>query len=126
MKQVQKRHSSLFLIELMISLLFFSLAAAVCIQFFIQAHLLSQQSANLNEAILISQSLAEEFRAKNGELENQEVYYDANWNPSTKEMAVFTSQLSISTLESNMMQAHIVIYEDWENPIYTLEVRICL
>ncbi len=40
--------SSLFLLELILAILFFSLASAVCVQFFVKSHLLSRDARNLN------------------------------------------------------------------------------
>ena len=44
--------SSLFLMELIIAILFFSLASTVCIQLFVKAHLLTEKSVNINQSIL--------------------------------------------------------------------------
>ncbi len=51
--------ASLFLMELIMSILFFSLSAAVCVQLFVKSHALSQQSLKLNYAVIASESLAE-------------------------------------------------------------------
>lgn len=45
------RSSSLFLMELIIAILFFSVASAVCVQFFVKSHLLSNDSDALNHAV---------------------------------------------------------------------------
>lgn len=53
------RSSSLFLMELIIAIFFFSAASAVCIQFFVKSHLLSQESNALNHAVNECTSTAE-------------------------------------------------------------------
>lgn len=45
------RSSSLFLMELIIAILFFSVFSAVCVQFFVKSHLLSNDSSALNHAV---------------------------------------------------------------------------
>ena len=45
------RSSSLFLMELILAILFFSITSAVCIQFFVKSHLLSQDSQILTHAV---------------------------------------------------------------------------
>lgn len=45
------RSSSLFLMELILAILFFSIASAVCVQFFVKSHLLSQNSNALSHAV---------------------------------------------------------------------------
>lgn len=53
------RSSSLFLMELIIAILFFSVASAVCVQFFVKSHLLSNDSDALNHAVNECASTAE-------------------------------------------------------------------
>ncbi|MDD6190089.1 MAG: hypothetical protein PUB75_00665 [Firmicutes bacterium] len=53
------RSSSLFLLELIIAILFFSIASAVCVQFFVKSHTMSQDSKNLNLAVNECSSIAE-------------------------------------------------------------------
>ena len=43
MKGTPAKRSSLFLLELIIAILFFSLTSAVCVQIFVRAHLISRQ-----------------------------------------------------------------------------------
>ena len=43
--------SSLFLLELILAVLFFSVASALCIQIFTKAHLMSQDARDLNFAV---------------------------------------------------------------------------
>ena len=125
MNNNSKPHSSLFLIELMVSLLFFSLAAGICIQFFVHSHLLSQEAANLNNAVIISQSLAEEFRATSGAIGETTIYYNQDWEPTDQGLATFTSTVQIVEETPDLITANIIVYEDASHPIYTLEVIIC-
>lgn len=53
------RSSSLFLLELIIAILFFSVASAVCVQFFVKSHTMSEQSQQLNTAVNECSSIAE-------------------------------------------------------------------
>ena len=50
MKRVRHSRSGLFLIELMICILFFSITAGICIQFFVKSHNMSQDAKNLYQA----------------------------------------------------------------------------
>lgn len=60
------RKTGLFLMELIIAILFFSLAAAICIQLFVKSHMISERSIALNHSILLAQNTAEIFYATNG------------------------------------------------------------
>lgn len=55
--------SSLFLLELILSIFFFSIASGVCIQLFVKAHLLGVETMEFNQANLWSQNIAETFYA---------------------------------------------------------------
>ncbi len=58
MKRSQ-RHSSIFLLELMISILFFALVSASCLKVFAKAHNLSEETYNLNHGISQLENVAE-------------------------------------------------------------------
>lgn len=54
-----KNRTSLVLMELIITLLFFSVVSAVCARMFLAAHLMSTENKELSEAINACQSMAE-------------------------------------------------------------------
>ena len=60
MKHRQRaQSSSLFLMELILTILFFSITSAVCVQLFVKSHLLSQESQVLTLAVNECSSVAE-------------------------------------------------------------------
>lgn len=63
------RKTGLFLMELIIAILFFSLAATICILLFVKSHMISERSIALNHSILLAQNTAEIFYATNGDPE---------------------------------------------------------
>ena len=58
-----KSKASLVLMEQLVMLLVFALAAAFCLQAFVRADAISRQTARRDEAVLIAQSAAEILRA---------------------------------------------------------------
>lgn len=60
--------SSLFLLELIIAILFFSISAAACIQLFAKAHAVDIRTGEQNQTIIWSQNLAELWRHSNGDI----------------------------------------------------------
>lgn len=60
--------TSLFLMELIIAIFFFSLAGAVCIQLFVRSHVISNSSVELNYGVLWAQNVAEAFCGCNGNI----------------------------------------------------------
>ena len=95
--------SSLFLTEMIISVLFFSIAAACCIQIFVRAHFVSQNSENLIYAQNLASGMAESMMASDGEYSEIRqyfptadingntitVYYDKHWSACEKENAIY-------------------------------------
>ena len=82
MKRVRHSRSGLFLIELMICILFFSVTAGICIQFFVKSHNMSQDAKNLYQAQQEAASMAEILEKDIDSLDNISVYYDkdrCNW-----------------------------------------------
>lgn len=59
--------SSLFLVELIITIFFFSLAGTVCVRLFLYAHKISSDSKVLTKAVSIAQNAAESFLAADGD-----------------------------------------------------------
>ena len=60
--------SGLFLLELMIVILFFAVTSAICMNLFVQAHLTSAAGSELTSAVREAQSVAELFKAADGDL----------------------------------------------------------
>lgn len=70
--------------ELILSILFFSIAAAVCVKLFVTAHRLSDQSVNLNHAVSMAESIAEAFYGCNGNAgELEALFPDAGMDEQT-------------------------------------------
>ena len=87
--------SGLFLMELIISILFFSLASAVCIRLFAHAHIISKETVNQNNAITYAQNLAESWYASDG---------------STK---IMHTQLTDSLLSEDDMSIFLIFDKEW-------------
>ena len=61
MKRKPAKRSSLFLMELIIAILFFCLASAVCVRFFVKSHLIERDTTALNHAANYASSVAEMY-----------------------------------------------------------------
>ena len=59
--------SSLFLIELVIVILVFSLSAAVCLRLFFESRKISDQSRNVSQASITVQTVADCYKAMKGD-----------------------------------------------------------
>lgn len=130
----RKKHSNLFLLELIIAIFFFSIISAVCVQLFSEAYSLSKKSTDLTKAVNITSNLAEGIRSWDGSLEQWEqlfpggswqadvwqMVYDADWQP-TSHQGYNLLQVQFGTEEAVM--AHIrVSKQNTGETIYELDV----
>lgn len=150
-RKSRARASSLFLMELILAILFFSAASAVCVQFFVRSHLLSRDSDNLShgvnecsavaEAVCVSDSISEtaallqslypegsypktDAADKKAEIS---LYYDDSFHPCGKENCVFRLVLRLAET-GGMLNADIRIHAcaleaDQKDAIYGLHVQ---
>ena len=119
MKVRESSKSSLFLLELMISIVFFALAAAGCVQVFAKAHMLSQEAGRLDMAVSVAQSLAEE--CSGSRMEDKQRYYDELGNVCGKEDGVYLAEI-LQTEQAGMNQIHITVMDmKTQDTLYTLQ-----
>ena len=102
--------SGLFLMELIMSIMFFSLASAVCVELFVRSHTLSKSSVELNHAVVECDSVAEFIQGAGGNIEQDSfIYtYDKNFN-----------RKYIPTMYNRMSANYILVCEkkpDKDNP----------
>ena len=114
MKQSLNRHSSMFLMEIMIAILFFSLVSAICLRIFTASRQMGQDTNDLNMAVNQSENIAElltyslkspesssmDMKGTSGFLTSEypdiavdgnclTIYYDASWNCCTSGNATY-------------------------------------
>ena len=80
MSKINRTKSELFLMEFIVVILFFSLSAAICINAFVKANHISEESKLLNGAMILAQSTAEEIKATgNTSVEKYKDYNDESY-----------------------------------------------
>ena len=93
---MNRSRAGLFLLELTIVIFFFSIAATLCIQMFVKAHLMDTDTYNTSHASMVVQNIAEAFAATDGNIQETAdilgnarisevtnsfyVLYDEDWN----------------------------------------------
>ena len=65
-ERIKPTKSGLFAIELLIAVGVFSLCAAICVGLFVRSEIISQDSADLNQAVTAARSASECFKAAVG------------------------------------------------------------
>lgn len=124
----RKHHSGVFMMEMIAVVFFFILCAGICIQTFVKADSMSKKAADLNQAVLIAQSVAEVWKKEGAEgllerleAEDQgEVYamaFDQSGDPG-KEEAVFFVQAQ--TAEPGRLE---ITVSRQKQELFTLSVR---
>ena len=107
MSRQPAKRSSLFLMELIIAILFFSLASTVCVRIFVKSHTLEEESIQLNHAVSAATSVAEIFRNQENPFEilksqypdgikngnSYQFFYNKDWSLCNKEEAIYTVSL---------------------------------
>lgn len=112
--------SSLFLLELILAVLFFFVASALCIQIFTKAHLMSQDARDLNFAVTEVSSMAEQM--SDGTLQDAAAYYNSSYASCEKADAVYVLTVHYEP-EDTLLKAHISMDTVADNRnIYTLDV----
>ncbi len=127
----RKNRSNVMMMEMIVAVFFFLLCAAVCIQAFVKADLLSKRAADLNQSVLIAQSTAEIWKAegeaglihrfngvkKDSPLETYTMMFDKKGNAADQSQAVYYGDVKvISELEAE------VTVSKAGNTLYTLAV----
>jgi Tfp pilus assembly protein PilE len=92
--------TAIFLFELMVVILIFSIAAAVCTNIFSKAYGFSTESKALTMAVLKAESIAEEFKV--GKTPDGDLLFDSDWKPATDEAAAAYVVSSDVTKEGEM------------------------
>lgn len=132
--------SGLFLLELIIAITFFAVSGAVCVKIFAGAHIISQQSHNLNMAINYAQSAAECYKYANGDIavladimpdarlvgQSAERSFDKHWNYSPAESQRFKVLVTSSQSDGFNTGNISVIDQASHETIYSLEVKVYL
>lgn len=144
MKRTPAKRSSLFLLELIIAILFFSLTSAVCVQIFVRAHLISRQTQETNMALekvsgfsevflagdsisLILDSDADTSELSDGSTEYT-VFYDENWQTCNRAASAYQVRINLrpdGALIHGSFAAFAEPVSDTSTAIYSMETDYC-
>ena len=135
MNKYLKSKTSLFLMELIITILLFAACGAVCVKMFVASHVMSRETVELNEAVSIAQGFAEVMRGTDGEigsiLEHYpnavyggegffEVYYDEEFEECKYDKAAYIGDVTMTPNGAiQNIEVRIVRLSDYKD-IYTL------
>ena len=114
--------AAVFLFELMIIILVFVLAAAVCSQIFASAFGMSTESRELTMSSINAQTVAEQFKAGKADIET--LYFDNDWVAAGMTVADYRVELDELSGTAPMREAYVNVFKIGEDEaIYTLHVK---
>lgn len=131
----QRSKSSLFLMEIILNILLFSVLLVVGLQFFIKTHLLTRETYDLQEAVTCSSNIASIYQSGDGSLDVVKehypnavvvrdqlfIYFNENFSECSKEESSYSS--TVSLLQSkNINTVNITIYTKELEELYSLDV----
>lgn len=118
------RHNKtgLFLMELIVAVLFFSLASAICIQMFVKSHTINARSSAKSSAIRLASNIAEVYQANKlktyyPDVLAKNLYYDASWQTCS------SSQATYQVACKQKKQVLTITISQGKEIIYTLSVK---
>ena len=119
--------SGLFAIELLIAVGVFSLCAAICVGLFVRSEIISQDSADLNQAVTAARSASECFKAAGGDLQRTAeltggevsngvlfLEFDGDWQKlPAGEPGTFELTMTLQTAESDSYSSALLDVKRW-------------
>ena len=100
--------SAVFLFELMIIILVFTLAAAICASIFASAFKISTESRELTMSSINAQTVAEQFKAGKADIES--LYFDKDWVATDAANAYYSIELDEQNESPQMRNALVNVY----------------
>ena len=136
MNERNSSHSSLFLIELIFVIFFFSLASMLCVQVFVKAHLISKQAKEESLGSNLVSSVAEVLsdtevsfnelfpeakKTKNG----WQIPYDKNGEQTSLKHASY--YLNVISKTDKTLNQYTLVFEDTSGvSIYQLDLKVTI
>ena len=137
-------HSRMFLMELIISILFFSLAGAICLRMFAVSRKMSDDTTALNMAMNQASNVAELLKYAQSENEpfpgcmlgaypytvtdtaQAAIYFDEGWNHCETHNAVYSIQVTQQDENNGIIPFGIAVWDttDSNAAIYTLDLKL--
>lgn len=125
MRKRMSGRTGLFLLELIISIFFFIIASAVCIQLFVKAHVLDRENRELSEAVKLVTNTSEQYYAD--ACGSMERYYNQEFEECSQAEAAYI--LRVLEVEEER-DCHGILYTasvslraaDMTTPIYAISL----
>ena len=115
MKKLSSSRSSLLLMELILAILFFALASAICLQLFVKASLLSRDTQELDQAVRCASSAAELLSQADDPMEQIMAQFPESFVRSGENQVTLLFDGDFQSCESADMVYQMDILTDWKD-----------
>jgi hypothetical protein len=123
--------SAVFLMELIVVILFFSLSVVVTLRMFVTSHIMDEQSEQITGALVCAQNVAEQFKAsgtgmfgsdwtKSASSDGSRRYISTNDEGFSVEVILNTVSDSSGTMEAGKVGVYAL--SEPEEPVCSLEI----
>lgn len=129
----ERSKNPLALMEQVLMILLFALAAAICLKSFVTARNMSVQSVLRDHASAICQTTADAVKCEKGNMqavkelinieetsEGYEAYYDGDWNLTQKEEGVYTLRVCLDTSDEFLGCAKVTMIDNQGGEIFAI------
>lgn len=137
MSLLNKNKSVLFLMELTVCILFFSLAAIICLRIFINSLDISERSNSLTHGVIEVENAVQLIKSDRGELNSLCEYYGAEIDEEANKVDIWLNEnyetcsendkvytLSVKNEKGEKIINSFIIFQDKEgNLIYSLDIK---
>ncbi len=114
MKVQKKSRSYNFLIEMLISSVFFAFAAIICVSLFFEGEKINRDAVDVSNGTIVARNVAEQLKSGSFELnEETTLYYDEAWNEGIEQ--VYALHLTIEQDTTKMIEYHIELIRVQDN-----------
>lgn len=133
MIRYQRTKSSMFLMEIIINVLLFSILCVCSLQFFVKANQLTEKTTTLHHAVTACSNVASVYESGTGDIDiiydtypysiyidnKLVIFYDENYTECDREHAVY--YILIEKTDSLVDKIHISFYQNDSESCYTVE-----
>jgi len=125
-KRSRASSSSLFLLELIMAILIFSIAAAICVQLFAKSHRLSTQARSVTAASDLCISVAELVRSSASEEELQQLFEEAfpAAGMSEHEITAYVDENLEEAADAGQAAYTLLVFTQEADGMLTADIRV--
>ncbi len=117
----ERGKTPLSLMEQVVMVLVFAIAAAICVQAFVLARKMSLEAVETDHALNVCQNMAEEVKASHGKISTPVMTYDDNWVDNV-ENYTYKVEFIVDKTNRTYSEGTVTVTKNDKEEIYRLPV----